>query len=743
MAVDVNEAYGATLTNSSGGALVLGDVVIQDTAAASSFTTTTVEANPKVLGVLGMNTADGATGIVQTRGPMAGVKVTGAVAIGDYLATSTTVCLAKSVGQAWLSGTFARALTAAAGPGAGTVTAHLLGGRPGSAIDVYNVRDYGATGDGVTDDIVAIQAAITAATSAGGGTILLPEGHYKTSATLNLGNGVILRGEGRESSEIEPNAETFAAITITGAQWGWGVAELRISYGVATGDVASTVATAIGIEVVADGANYPHWGYIADVSIYFAYRGIQDLTLAYMMVLDRVYVLAVGNWGIYKAPAAGAATTWTLRNCYVNTAAAGGFYFSAVHGLTMITCAADHCTGSVMTLASCMGTIDGFDTESSDIAGTGILFTSSRFQVTALYSFACDLTGATTYFIRAYNSLVSFTGCVVETLTYTGVGTYYCLMPDGASALVTLNGCSFPAATGAGGASTGVYYTNANIVEATATALDVWSTLRLQKQSGDPVAIFRIGGADKYYIGVDDSDSDKLEIGAGNAVGTTPYLTIDSAGNVGIGAAASAPLSELSLDGGLHVGGMSDVGDNNLVVDGVTTSTGLLTASAGIAVAGAVTQSTNAVRAVFTKTGIADNTETAIFTVTTTNEAGNTDGGGYTCFMRWLIGHAATSASNPTAAMGATWLFSRAMPSTGVGVNSTAIKGYEGSIAAIDAAARTIATEVVTITEISEYVQTVNMTVDLSGTSVSTAEVVVVVELVYTGFTTPPVLAAA
>lgn len=126
LAVHMNEAYGATLTNKSGATRAVGDVVIQDTGNDSAFTTTVVEASPLVIGVVGESIANDASGIVQNRGPMAGVKVTGAVSRGDYLVTSTTAVRAKSCGTVWQTGVFALALTAAAGPGAGTVTAQLL-----------------------------------------------------------------------------------------------------------------------------------------------------------------------------------------------------------------------------------------------------------------------------------------------------------------------------------------------------------------------------------------------------------------------------------------------------------------------------------------------------------------------------------------------------------------------------------------------------------------------------------------
>lgn len=57
--------------------------------------------------------------------------------------------------------------------------------------NVYDVRDYGARGDGVTDDRLAIQAAIDAAHEAGGGTVYLPEGEYRVSGGEKASRGAI------------------------------------------------------------------------------------------------------------------------------------------------------------------------------------------------------------------------------------------------------------------------------------------------------------------------------------------------------------------------------------------------------------------------------------------------------------------------------------------------------------------------------------------------------------------------
>lgn len=71
------------------------------------------------------------------------------------------------------------------------VSAAILGHAAGDAL---NVRDFGAKGDGETDDTAAFQKALAAAAQAGGGTVLAPRGNYLFAGNLNVPSGVTLRG---------------------------------------------------------------------------------------------------------------------------------------------------------------------------------------------------------------------------------------------------------------------------------------------------------------------------------------------------------------------------------------------------------------------------------------------------------------------------------------------------------------------------------------------------------------------
>ena len=76
-----------------------------------------------------------------------------------------------------------------------------------------SVKDFGAVGDGVTDDTAAIQAAINSLASTVGGTIYFPLGTYRTTAILACTQrGVSLVGDGAEASVIKAEHASGAVV---------------------------------------------------------------------------------------------------------------------------------------------------------------------------------------------------------------------------------------------------------------------------------------------------------------------------------------------------------------------------------------------------------------------------------------------------------------------------------------------------------------------------------------------------
>ena len=75
----------------------------------------------------------------------------------------------------------------------------------------YNVRDFGAMGDGVTDDTVAFQAAINTAYANSGGTVFVPAGYYLINDFLSINSCVTLKGVNEVQSSSGAPLSSFLA----------------------------------------------------------------------------------------------------------------------------------------------------------------------------------------------------------------------------------------------------------------------------------------------------------------------------------------------------------------------------------------------------------------------------------------------------------------------------------------------------------------------------------------------------
>lgn len=127
--------------NQSGATRSQGAVVVES--GADTFSVSSTQGDRRVIGVLDDDgIIVGAVGRIRHIGRQSEVDVTGAVAAGDYLRASVTAGRAESTGADRLKGTFARALTAFAGPGDGQVAAFL------GPYDIFDIQqDVTAKGD--------------------------------------------------------------------------------------------------------------------------------------------------------------------------------------------------------------------------------------------------------------------------------------------------------------------------------------------------------------------------------------------------------------------------------------------------------------------------------------------------------------------------------------------------------------------------------------------------------------------
>ena len=97
-----------------------------------------------------------------------------------------------------------------------------------------NVKDYGAQGDGTTDDTAAIQAAFDASVPTGGQTVFFPAGTYKTTGTLNSRPSLRIVGSG-PSSVIRYTGSAYALLFGSGSldvddPWtGMSIEDLRVT----------------------------------------------------------------------------------------------------------------------------------------------------------------------------------------------------------------------------------------------------------------------------------------------------------------------------------------------------------------------------------------------------------------------------------------------------------------------------------------------------------------------------------
>lgn len=111
----------------------------------------------------------------------------------------------------------------------------------------FNVKDFGAEGDGVTDDTTAFAAAYAAAVDAGGGTVFVPAGTYvinnlELAGAGGNGIGVNLQGASKDSTTLICNLTTSYLLRLgatSGPPFKGKISNLRITRAAGTPGVAT------------------------------------------------------------------------------------------------------------------------------------------------------------------------------------------------------------------------------------------------------------------------------------------------------------------------------------------------------------------------------------------------------------------------------------------------------------------------------------------------------------------------
>lgn len=114
-----------------------------------------------------------------------------------------------------------------------------------------DVRSFGALGDGATDDATAIQNALNAVDSAGGGEVFVPDGTHMVGTSLSVPANTVLRGTGAGSIIKLMGAVNGPVVTLAGSLSR--VTELKID-----GNRANQTGTSSGVVIDADDVTVDH-----------------------------------------------------------------------------------------------------------------------------------------------------------------------------------------------------------------------------------------------------------------------------------------------------------------------------------------------------------------------------------------------------------------------------------------------------------------------------------------------------